>query len=163
MTKTDRTQDLPQAQHEDVFSGRVTLTASELSWLRSAIVELYESGKYHGPGDRREMCRRVTERVLGVMRLESIALPDGRQLAVASAGQAGPPCDIVGESGVMAPAPLVPAVAVAPAASLVRDEVTKRECGYCGGRGRTSHCDCVGGKWTETCRQCHGYGKVTCL
>lgn len=33
-------------------------------------------------------------------------------------------------------------------------------CGVCGGGGHESHVDGVGGKWTETCSQCRGRGKV---
>lgn len=39
----------------------------------------------------------------------------------------------------------------------------KMPCAPCGGTGRTSQSDGVGGKWDERCYQCQGKGEVEVL
>ena len=65
---------------EDIFTGTLELTASELAYLRYAIQELYMQGGWCPAGEnRRDFAKRVSTK-LGVLKLKRMVTPDGSRL-----------------------------------------------------------------------------------
>ncbi len=65
---------------EDVFAGHLELTASELGYLRNAIVELYIRGGWCPEGEnRQDFAKRVIDK-LGTLKLDRMVTPDGSRL-----------------------------------------------------------------------------------
>jgi len=71
---------VPASKLEDIFTGQVELTASELGYLRHAITELYMNGSWCPKGEnRRDFAMRVLAK-LGVLKLDRMVTPDGNRL-----------------------------------------------------------------------------------
>jgi len=65
---------------EDIFTGSLDLTASELAYVRYALAELYMRGGWCPRGeDRLELTRRLNEK-LGALKLDRMVTPDGSRL-----------------------------------------------------------------------------------
>ena len=65
---------------EDIFTGSLELTASELAYLRHAVAELYMCGGWCPKGEnRRDFAKRVNEK-LSTLKLERMVTPDGSRL-----------------------------------------------------------------------------------
>lgn len=63
---------------EDVFAGYVELTASERSYVQFALGEAYAQGGFLYKGENhREIANRVTEKLLGPLKLTHLVAPDG--------------------------------------------------------------------------------------
>ena len=65
---------------EDIFVGALEFTASELAYLRHALVELYMHGGWCPKGEnRRDFNKRVLEK-LSRLKLDRMVTPDGSRL-----------------------------------------------------------------------------------
>lgn len=65
---------------EDIFTGQLELTASELAYLHHAITALYMRGGWCPKGEnRRDFTKSVSEK-LGTLKLDRMVTPDGSRL-----------------------------------------------------------------------------------
>jgi hypothetical protein len=65
---------------EDMFTGPLELTASELAYLRHALAELYMRGGWCPKGEnRRDFTTRVNAK-LSALKLDRMVTPDGSRL-----------------------------------------------------------------------------------
>jgi hypothetical protein len=65
---------------EDIFAGRLELTASERAYLLHAVSELYVRGGWAPKGkNRREVAEGISKK-LGALKLERMVTPDGSRL-----------------------------------------------------------------------------------